>query len=773
MPSASTETCSITFPSTFENIEVKWETIQAESQTANGQWAFLSVGLQELSFYNKFQGADLLARFQESCLAQRGTVELVADKTLTIANLRSDIRTVQSPEGYFYYFGLVPISEEYGYTVIGDCDKETIELFEPLFDETWQTLHYFGNPAEALNKQQAALNNMLAKHAAPMQDKSVATTPFTIPDDNLGYWHIGEHIFTPTGTTSYIDEGNGAMYVQTEAQAPGYINPGQSDIISEYDERKVYLRFYFKGIYNAGIPTGSFHLKNDNSPLCSFWKGGFQYSQHLTAEVTLAEGWLGIHGHLNNYPVKLAIKPAADTLNWNKYCFLSTEEINTASPDIVQHVQLTDPDPAILEQTLQPLKQLKTLQISYTRNNTQAGDFKEIPQAVKHLQELETLSLTGVSALRYLPHWLGNLKKLKSITLQNSSITEIPDAALQLPVLKKLYLRNNQLQSVPETLPETLETLILPHNQLITLPASARNLQHLNIEHNPLQQLPAGLENIPQLNLELEKKITLLDYSYKGADKQGTIPYNNNIFYAINDTELSLRLRNTSSHIANEARTSVSLATTEEDTYTEKGNHRFGGLPDLPVHIPYPTFINFEGQQKNLQFITQINCTTIAHLQQYLPRTGMLYFFVDTTDEMLPRVLYYNGNDLQSARELNMQTTTQNDSEYTYTPFRAEAGKYISIPHHTSEQEEQPQNLLKNPVHSINSHVFKQHGTPEKEAADKRKGKPEEWMVLLQVSSDNNPGFNFWDAGVLYFVIHKSDLKKEDFSNVYCGLESS
>src|ERR1044072_1090531 len=77
------------------------------------------------------------------------------------------------------------------------------------------------------------------------------------------------------------------------------------------------------------------------------------------------------------------------------------------------------------------------------------------------------------------------------------------------------------------------------------------------------------------------------------------------------------------------------------------------------------------------------------------------------------------------------------------------------------------------PEHGINSYVFKQHGTPEIEAVNKMMGKPEEWMVLLRVSSDNNPGFCFWDAGEIYFVIHKSDLDKKDFSNVYCGLESS
>ena len=55
----------------------------------------------------------------------------------------------------------------------------------------------------------------------------------------------------------------------------------------------------------------------------------------------------------------------------------------------------------------------------------------------------------------------------------------------------------------------------------------------------------------------------------------------------------------------------------------------------------------------------------------------------------------------------------------------------------------------------------------------KMKGNPDEWMVLLRVGSDSNPGFCFWDAGEIYFVIHKSDLDKKDFPNVYCSLESS
>jgi len=46
-------------------------------------------------------------------------------------------------------------------------------------------------------------------------------------------------------------------------------------------------------------------------------------------------------------------------------------------------------------------------------------------------------------------------------------------------------------------------------------------------------------------------------------------------------------------------------------------------------------------------------------------------------------------------------------------------------------------------------------------------------LILLKVYSDDKPGFCFWDAGEISFLIHKSDLAKGDFSNVMCTLESS
>ncbi|HEU0125081.1 MAG TPA: YwqG family protein, partial [Flavobacterium sp.] len=328
----------------------------------------------------------------------------------------------------------------------------------------------------------------------------------------------------------------------------------------------------------------------------------------------------------------------------------------------------------------------------------------------------------------------------------------------------------------------------------------------LHIRNNPLKSLPAGIENIPGLDLELEKKMILLDYTYKGADNKGTIAYNDELFYARNDSDLNSSLQKAikkadfqeyENGLSKIARHAVNFVTTTPDSYNELGNTRFGGLPDLPLNLEYPT-VTIDEEKKGYQFIAQINCTSIADLQDYLPRTGILYFFIKDQEDFTPKVIYYDGetDHLKSAKELNFDEEFIYDEGGIYKPFKTDSAKCVSFPSFYNDEhyyeniapelkelEEQydetealNEALLpfnEKSSHGINSYVFKQHDSPEIEAVNTLKGKPEEWMVLLRVSSDNNPGFCFWDAGEIYFVIHKSDLAKKDFSNVYCGLETS
>lgn len=71
----------------------------------------------------------------------------------------------------------------------------------------------------------------------------------------------------------------------------------------------------------------------------------------------------------------------------------------------------------------------------------------------------------------------------------------------------------------------------------------------------------------------------------------------------------------------------------------------------------------------------------------------------------------------------------------------------------------------------MNAYAFTQHESPELQAALTWKGDPQDWVTLLLVSSKGN--FQWGDAGDLFFVIHKSNLAKRDFSKVFVTLESS
>lgn len=817
MQTVSAKTFSASFPEIYNNIQVAWESIKAEQIEDNSYVSFVTVGLNKVSFYKKYPGADLTARFHASCPEQRGTLEVINDKTLSVAGHTALVRTAKSTDGlFFYYFGLVQINTNYCYTIIADCDAGEEDKYEPLFDDIWQSLQYFGDPEEGLKQQEAAIDEIFSKYttSAETEEKreKAPITPFSIPADGNDYWEMDDYQFNLLpGSDISVSDADGALYIKLEAEIPDFDTAKHGHLLNDYEHGKVYLQFYFKGVYKNGIPTGkyTFEDERDSSYLTYLWKGGFQYSLQFTGEVTLQDGWLGINGHFENYPLRIAKKLPLEEINWGNYRFLSIAELETAPASIVRHVQLTDPYPALLHETLAPLKEMETLHISFTADKPSAADFKEVPKPVKHYKSLRKLTLSGIRAVDSLPQWIGDLKELEQLYVSESKIEGIHPYIFQLPKLKFCYLSNNQLQSISPGHADSLETLTIENNQLTSLPDSLTRmpkLKWLSIKGNPFTKLPPGLEKIEHLELELEKKMTLLDYSYKGADNKGTVAIDHEVFLAKHDDKLRNQVEQAiavqefqpyQQGLTALARKSVAFATTKEDNYAGKGNSRFGGLPDLPADVNYPSFKDYQGNEKGMQFIAQINCTDIAHLQDYLPRTGILYFFIEDQEDTNASVIYYDGDlsTLRSASQLNITEDYIYDQHGIYTPYKVIADKYASLPSSYNahcyyepswpelealdDEDDAMDALIRSlepdfkAIHSINSYVFKQHDTPEKEAVHALKGKPEDWMVLLRVSSDNQPGFCFWDAGEIYFMVHKSDLAKKDFSKVYCGLESS
>ena len=134
-------------------------------------------------------------------------------------------------------------------------------------------------------------------------------------------------------------------------------------------------------------------------------------------------------------------------------------------------------------------------------------------------------------------------------------------------------------------------------------------------------------------------------------------------------------------------RSSVDLYPCASEDYSQLGNSRLGGLPDLPVGMDYPvTLVGREAMldayaeefdhtreyieehwredwaEENyhwdeaaqafhvpMQFIAQLNCSELKALQPYLPREGRLLFFLERWrfSEMLRGHVYYVAEDQQ------------------------------------------------------------------------------------------------------------------------------
>jgi len=304
---------------------------------------------------------------------------------------------------------------------------------------------------------------------------------------------------------------------------------------------------------------------------------------------------------------------------------------------------------------------------------------------------------------------------------------------------------------------------------------------------------------------------------YTNAQQQATELFHarqNSKLFAHLQKELSRYPDLTKYHdgIFTNAHLAIGFKPIKQDDYSQKGNTRFGGLPDLPPNLTWPcvdTEVWEFGEKTQgtflYQFLAQINCADLCDMQGYLPKRGMLYFFIDTQWHIPGnhKVFYYDGDirALQSAKRLNIKPEDIFDfpENGEIKPAKVRAFPLVSIlntysyhadyppmncqyeafgPEAAFEQIEALNQDLAGDcpqiLHGINTNVFTQCGSPQMDAAKALGGKPEDYMVLLCIKSDQDiSGFCFGDDGDIYFVIAKERLKNKDFSQVYCAMETS
>ena len=247
------------------------------------------------------------------------------------------------------------------------------------------------------------------------------------------------------------------------------------------------------------------------------------------------------------------------------------------------------------------------------------------------------------------------------------------------------------------------------------------------------------------------------------------------------------------------------------------GGSRIGGDPDLPARIDWPA--TSEGVP--MTFLVQLNLQELAAANEslLLPDRGMLYFFVGVDEpayNIEHRVIHVPEEELASASRRPAPGTTA--LEGAFRAYRLEPRATLEPPNFAYVDTEQVENdtadyedyeeFVWSVTNSQNGDVALlfgypdgQHGDAEYEAAlriltgehydyntdhalrriaahlggneEKAKQEIRDTLLLLEIDSDDDVGFCWWDAGALQFFIRKEDLQAGRFDRTYCSLYSS
>ncbi len=807
----------------------------------------ITISLNEIDNYSDYDGDDVFLRFRKSISESRFKIKESNIETKTkngctihIANSFTKSTFQEIVYDFVYFDAIIIINELYCIEFLASFEKVDEQEFTVIYKAVLESLEWNGNEADCanffkyINNKFTEIENKYSNDIDDInQEFERPVGSFLIPDNGKDIFEIEGITFEIIPNQSLINTASltKELYVTIVAQTTEVIKGEKIKLldINEYAEKSekglVKIEFPVLEVYENGIPTGSFNFKEDKceNPFSVMQNKGFEYSLDFFGNVTFKNGWVGINGYLKPpyydepvFNVKIYKKFNPKTLKWSNYTFKSLEEAMQASKNDVQWLEIQNPTFEILPESIFEFKNLKSLRITEDTWKTKLK-LNFISERIGELIHLENIHISRTN-IQEIPESIRDLKNLTSLFFSDCSIKKIPNTIMQLPNLLYLTLENNLIETVPENINlPSLYSIDLQGNLLKTLPESLLKqpkINSINLENNPLENLPKEYNDFQELKLSIDDKTRLLDYKYRGAGDNGVVLWNNEIYFCTEEDKLLADLKNVISENKLQkyekalqflAKKTIGFLNTNKEDYSQVGNHRFGGKPDLPLNVVYPTFIdNYEGKRIcKHEFIGQINCELIADLQDYLPKKGVLFFFLETIHNIYNKngnpckVIYISDIEtLASGQRFEFVEGEFYDMYQLYDSFKVNAILQLSAPGFYSiytnnylfndktaslkeiddyydvlyHKFEVPIDSKYPHNYAVNSYGFTQHESPELQASLQLKGKPEDWTILLKVTSCGN--MQWGDAGVLFFVIHKSDLAKCDFSNVFVTIES-
>lgn len=252
------------------------------------------------------------------------------------------------------------------------------------------------------------------------------------------------------------------------------------------------------------------------------------------------------------------------------------------------------------------------------------------------------------------------------------------------------------------------------------------------------------------------------------------------------------------------------------------GASRIGGSPDFPAGREWPSWhasrpemrggsiVHTEATQSHLHFIAQIQLKDVAGFQgaKCLPQQGMLFFFFDAesqpwgydpNDRGGARVLFFDGR----SSDLIRTSRPAPEGDYSSHPCALSCVQEWTLPswnelaldtdHYDDYEElladlyEMPSDGCPEPLHRLLGHSqnvqnemkleceLVSHGVycGDSSGYDTQEFATgaNDWQLLLQIDTDDRPGWMWGDSGRIYYWIRRQDLAERRFDKAWAILQ--
>ncbi|WP_046233602.1 YwqG family protein [Paenibacillus algorifonticola] len=296
-------------------------------------------------------------------------------------------------------------------------------------------------------------------------------------------------------------------------------------------------------------------------------------------------------------------------------------------------------------------------------------------------------------------------------------------------------------------------------------------------------------------------------------------PLNEQLSHALEQLLKQYHLSPAAEKLLPQSRSTVKLSAIEPDLYEKVGNSRVGGYPDLPPAMEWPT----EASGKLMTPLAQLNLAEIAPAcrQGWLPETGMLYFFCGMDEgaaNIEHRIIFVQYPEQLAFRHPGAATILEDIYETSFHPYKAAAVSAVELPnmayvdyevidfeegstdryfelvaemqgdritnwgtmfgyptgqHHDAEEEAALFILADKTTEYDSEKVMKHLMDKLGRSRERAEAEIEDMIMLLEIDSNEQVGYQWLDAGVIHFFIRKEDLLARNFSRTYCSLSSS